>query len=145
MDNFNLKKSIFNATDWAWHDIQDRSEFNAERVDLSASVTTIDISQIVTGFRKFAGGILAPNGNIYFIPYNIDRPYVIHTRKGTLNTYFGTTISGSTRYEGGVLAPNGKIYCSPGTNNNILVISPAPTTNTNFGLATLLSPYLNKF
>lgn len=113
----------------------------SEETNKSTFVTT-DFSSAGT---KYMGGVLAPNGNVYCVPYSHDYVYVQKTKNGTLSKAFQSWDTASNRWMGGVLAPNGKIYCAPHSSNEILIISPAPTTNTNFGLATLLSPYLNKF
>lgn len=98
-----------------------------------------------TAGTKYSGGVLAPNGNLYCIPWGHDYVYVQKTKNGTLSKTFQSWDTAAERWNGGVLAPNGKIYCAPYDSDEVLIISPAPTTNTNFGLATLLSPYLNKF
>ena len=105
----------------------------------------ISVSNLSAVGAKYSGGVLAPNGNLYCIPYSADYVYVRKTKNGTLSKGFQSWDTDAERWNGGVLAPNGKIYCAPYDSDEILVISPSPTTNTNFGLATLLSPYLNKF
>ena len=55
------------------------------------------------------GGVLAADGNFYFVPYyNFTSIYYFNP---TTNTYSSFAITKSnTRYYGGILAPNGKIY-----------------------------------
>lgn len=92
---------------------------------------------------QFGGGVLAPNGNIYMIPHNSDQAAVLSYSSDGENGLFGST--GMGKYMGGVLAPNGCIYCAPYDCGTILKISPSPSLNLDFGLSTILSPYLNKF
>lgn len=153
MNKFNLQKSIFDATDWAWHDIQDRCEFNVENAGTSPTATTISISSVSiqgeSGLKtfgtsttaatgKFVGGVLAPNGSIYFIPYDETvrilkltpgstssdadsvcvLPDVISTTTGS-DLYFGGV---DQLFWGGVLAPNGCIYGIPYSADYVLKI-----------------------
>ena len=92
---------------------------------------------------QFEGGVLAPNGNIYMVPRNSDQAAVLSYSSDGASGLFGGT--GMGMYMGGVLAPNGCIYCAPYNTGTILKISPSPSLNLNFGLSTILSPYLNKF
>ena len=58
---------------------------------------------------KWVGGVLAPNGKIYFTPYSSSQ--ILELNPNTLTTQLvGSSYSGSTKWVGGVLAPNGKIY-----------------------------------
>ena len=41
----------------------------------SFQVTTLDISHIISSERKYHGGVLGPNGLIYFVPYGATLPY----------------------------------------------------------------------
>ena len=68
-----------------------------------------------TGYGKMWGGILAPSGRVYGIPYNF-RFLEIDTSNNIARQIFPlTNIDSTIRTYGGVLAPNGKIYCSPET------------------------------
>ena len=57
---------------------------------------------------SYAGGVVASNGKIYFMPYTATSFLVLDPSDDS-RTHFGTC-TGSLQYEGGVLAPNGKIY-----------------------------------
>ena len=91
---------------------------------------------------SYIGGVLAPNGKIYCIPYNATSVGVIDPTAGTFTT-FGTAGSGGAYY-GGVLAPNGKIYCIPFNATAVGVIDPVAgtfVTNTVSGAAPGSSAY----
>ena len=98
---------------------------------------TYDTSTItgITGISRWIGGVLAPNGKIYGIPYRNTNVLIIDPLK---NTYDTTTISGLssqfTKYWGGVLAPNGKIYGIPYDSTNVLIID---TYNNTYDTSTI--------
>jgi hypothetical protein len=75
--------------------------------------TTIGIGTFgsLSGSAKWSGGVLAPNGMIYGIPYDSTTVLEINPVTQTATT-FGS-LSGSAKWSGGVLAPNGKIYGIP--------------------------------
>ncbi len=74
--------------------------------------------------NKFQGGVLAPNGNIYFIPTGATYVAIVNPYTRQVDT---TSISGLSsllsKFYGGVVANNGKIYCIPGNSSQILVIN----------------------
>ena len=100
------------------------NNFSTKVVDLSG------FSYFDNASGKFAGGVLAPNGNIYCIPYDADYVAIINPYTKTVDTTSIRGLSGglssSQKWWGGVLAPNGKIYCVPYKSSNILIIN---TTN----------------
>ena len=96
-----------------------------------AVTTTQDGSGSLSGTTKWIGGVLAPNGKIYGIPYSSTSVLVIDPAVGTATT-FGS-LSGSSKWNGGVLAPNGKIYGIPSNSTSVLVIDPATNTTSTFG------------
>ena len=58
---------------------------------------------------KWYGGVLAPNGKIYTIPYS--SPYVLEIdTERRIARPFAMTYPHWAKWSGGVLAPNGKIY-----------------------------------
>jgi Concanavalin A-like lectin/glucanases superfamily len=87
------------------------------------------------------GNVLAPNGNIYFVPYCASNILVLNTNTGvTTNITGGATFTTFNQYRGGVLAPNGNIYCVPLASTNILVINPNTGVTSNMtGSATFTS------
>ena len=96
-----------------------------------AITTTQDGSGILSGADKWIGGVLAPNGKIYGIPYDSTSVLVIDPATNTTST-FGS-LSGTDKWTGGVLAPNGKIYGIPRDSTSVLVIDPATNTISTFG------------
>ena len=81
---------------------------------------------------NWAGGVLAPNGKIYGVPFGATNVLEIDPVAG-IQTTFGTLSSDNYKWYGGVLAPNGKIYCSPNASTSILKIDPVARTATTFG------------
>jgi hypothetical protein len=75
--------------------------------------------------QAYFGGVLAPNGNIYCVPFAATKVLIINTTTNALSYADGPALG---TFYGGVLAPNGNIYCAPFGTSNILIIN--PTTNT---------------
>ena len=115
--------------------------------------TTIDISSTVSGDSKYYGGVLAPNGKIYFVPTRADNIGELDPSTKIFNTIdISGTISSDWKYFGGVLAPNGKIYFVPNHADNIGELDignhePAYEASPDVAASwsALLSPYFNKF
>ena len=87
------------------------------------------------------GGVLAPNGCIYCVPYSIPTVLKIDPATDTTST-FGE-LAGSAKWSGGVLAPNGCIYGMKATATTILKID--PESEVAFSEQILLSGYFNKY
>ena len=81
--------------------------------------------------NKWVGGVLAPNGKIYGIPFNSTTVLCIDPSDNTVST-FGS-LSGTFKWHGGVLAPNGKIYGIPYFDTTVLCIDPSDNTISTFG------------
>lgn len=77
---------------------------------------------------KFAGGVLAPNGNIYCIPHSSTYVAIINPYTKKVDTSTITGLSGTSKWYGGVLATNGKIYCIPYQSSQILIIDTKDNT-----------------
>jgi hypothetical protein len=90
-------------------------------LDLSANV-------IDSTLNKFSGGVLAPNGNIYCIPYNATYIAVVDKITKLMSTPI-INLFGSEKFIGGVLAPNGNIYCIPYNSDKILIINTRDNTH----------------
>ncbi len=84
-----------------------------------------------TGSIKLTGGVLAPNGKIYGIPFQATTVLEIDPVTKT-TTEFGS-LAGTYKWWGGVLAPNGKIYGIPCDSKTVLEIDPVTKTTTEFG------------
>jgi len=90
---------------------------------------------------KWFGGVLAPNGSIYFSPYSATSSLKINTTTNPETISFigsGSFGTPSLAWVGGALAPNNKIYMSPSNNTNVAVI------NTNNDSVSLL-PFIAGF
>jgi streptogramin lyase len=89
--------------------------------------------------------VLAPNGNIYFMPASSTRVLVLNPNTNSLSllpTPVLPQLGSGLKYFGGVLAPNGKIYGIPDQANvdSVLIIDPKTNTidtNTITGIATI--------
>ena len=66
---------------------------------------------VYTTGGAYIGGVLAPNGDIHFVPYSADRGQKISS-SGVVSTY-SLVYTGGAAYSGGVLAPNGDIHFVP--------------------------------
>ena len=75
----------------------------------------------LSGTLKWVGGVLAPNGKIYCVPYSSTQ--VLEIDPVTNTTTLSGSLSGTVKWIGGVLAPNGKIYCVPLDSTQVLEIS----------------------
>jgi len=67
-------------------------------------------SLVYTAAAAYAGGVLAPNGDIHFIPNNANRGQKVSST-GVVSTY--SLVYTADTYSGGVLAPNGDIHFVP--------------------------------
>jgi hypothetical protein len=63
---------------------------------------------VYTTTNAYIGGVLAPNGDIHFIPHNANRGQKI-SRSGVVSTY-ALAYTTAAAYHGGVLQPNGDIH-----------------------------------
>ena len=75
-------------------------------------------------------GILAPNGNIYFIPNSQTTILRVNPCIGQCDNtsmVLSEDVSTSSGWKSGILAPNGSIYCPPSGATSFLIIN----TNTN--------------
>jgi len=94
------------------------------------------------GQHAFSGGVLAPNGHIYCIPYTMSSVDRIDPTDDSIKSA-GMVSSDVGKWAGGVLAPNGRIYCIPHNYNKILQISNVGEMNSKTVLLT--HPFVNKF
>jgi hypothetical protein len=74
-------------------------------------VYTAVLIEGVEAFPAYSGGVLAPNGDIHFVPYYAPVGQKISI-DGTVSTY-SLVYTASPAYSGGVLAPNGDIHFIP--------------------------------
>ena len=107
-----------------------RNELAAQAALGASGTATATTFGSVTGY---AGGVLAPNGRIYLIPYSATQVAVIDPNARSVGVIGGALGGGGGRYAGGVLAANGKIYGFPYNNSTFLQIDPATDTVTELG------------
>ena len=68
-------------------------------------------SLVYTTTYAYLGGVLAPNGDIHFVPHSANRGQKI-SPEGVVSTY-GLVYTTAKAYAGGALAPNGDIHFVP--------------------------------
>jgi hypothetical protein len=95
---------------------------------------------LYTAAGAYRGGVLAPNGDIHFVPFSANRGQKISV-SGVVSTY-SLIYSAASAYAGASLMPNGDIIF---INNNAAVGQKISTGSSAFKLETCLSSYLNKF
>ena len=89
---------------------------------------------------KYVGGVLGPNGLIYFVPSNADNIGVLDPSSSSFSTIdISNTISTDFKYAGGVLGPNGRIYFVPRNADNIGVLNPSSSTFTTIDISNTIS------
>ena len=126
---------IWNLTPYSILDINQStiaSKTDNQQIQLlSTSVT----SSVSLGFASAAGGIVAPNGNIYMVPRN--QPSIIEYNPTTnISQYVGPDYGGlSAKWNGAALGGNGKIYSVPNRFNYVLEFD--PTTNNIININTI--------
>jgi sugar lactone lactonase YvrE len=79
--------------------------------NISGVVSTYSL--VYTGDGLYRGGVLAPNGDIHFVPSVALRGQKINTLTGVVSTYSLVYTNADGAYAGGVLAPNGDIHFVP--------------------------------
>ena len=110
-------------------------------VDTTESTSLFDGGTELAGSAKWVGGVLAPNGKIYGIPYTSTTVLCIDPSNDTTST-FGS-LSGAYKWIGGVLAPNGKIYGIPFNSTTVLCIDGIGSMSS--AKNALTHPFFNKF
>jgi len=124
-----------------WHqDSTDNPNYTSEYkrcldnfpVDNNQANTVESFGSISFTSRFSGGGIVAPNGKIYWSPFSHDSIGVFDPSD---NSYYEVThgVSGTALYAGGCLAPNGCIYFVPYQSLTILKIDPSDDTVTTIG------------
>ena len=88
----------------------------------------------------YTGGVLAPNGDIHFVPNSAAVGQKV-SASGVVSTYSLTFTLSAGAFSGGVLAPNGDIYFIPYDKRGQIVHTNSARP-LDFG--TCASPYLNK-
>ena len=102
---------------------------------------------------KYLGGVLGPDGIVYFVPAYANNIGVLNPATQTFGTIdIAATISIPNKYWGGVLGPNNKVYMVPRNADNIMELQLGNIERA-YEMAggvpeawrALLSPHFNKF
>lgn len=125
-----------------WTDAQHISRFSLLQDYLSAVAATntspASASYAETygsfpGSASHAGGVLAPNGKIYFVPYVSTFGRIVDPSNNSVTTYAAAPLGGIGTFFSGVLAPNGKIYFAPFGATVGSFVDPTNNTVTTYG------------
>lgn len=106
------------------------SPYDAESIlslDTNTSTSAV-YGSLTTSAGKWSGCVLAPNGKVYFIPFNSTVVMIFTPATNTVDTTTITGIAGASKYMGGVLGPDNKIYCVPYNATNVMIIDTATDT-----------------
>jgi streptogramin lyase len=95
------------------------------------TVTTSNLTGGATYSGGWWGGVLAPNGNIYFCPVGATNVLVLNPTTGVTSNLTGGATYTASGWSGGVLAPNGNIYFAPLNATNVLVLNPTTGVTSN--------------
>lgn len=101
------------------------------------TLTTFPIPNFPTSYN---GGLLGPNGKLYFTPGSTSIMLLIDPENNT-STTFG--VLGYNGYMGGTSHPNGKIYLFPVTATSALALN--ILNNNNFNINICTNPMFNKY
>ena len=112
-----------------------------QKISIAGVVSTYSLAYTNSSGAS-SGGVLSPNGDIYFVPFGGDRGQKINS-SGIISTYslIHTTILGVS--SGGILTPNGDIYFIP--LNGTVGQKISTTAALPFDIGTCCSSFLNKF
>ena len=86
------------------------------------------------GINQWVGGVLAPNGLVYSIPYGASSVLIVDPVKLTVDAssirvnMSGTGVAAASNWYGGVLGPDGRIYGIPLDSSSVLIVDPAAST-----------------
>lgn len=114
-----------------------------EVIPATDQVNLIQFTPPTGEYPEYHGGVLAPNGKIYFVPIgntqNSVSIMVLDVNNNNSIEFIGPGLIG---YHGGVLAPNGRIYCIPRNTISGSVIEIDPETNTYKEFGSNLNGYI---
>ena len=89
------------------------------RISATGDVSTFGDRDLLSGFWKWHGGILAPNGSLYACPCNSDR--VLKIAPDTLDvSLVGEPYTGKNKWYGALLGHDGCMYCVPNCSRHVL-------------------------
>jgi hypothetical protein len=101
----------------AWTNLKkelDRTVINGVPYNNNNTAGVVSTYSLVhTSSSAYYGGVLAPNGDIHFIPYNGEVGQKVNYLTGVVSTYAIFLTFNNSKYAGGVLASNGDIHFIP--------------------------------
>ena len=110
-----------------------------QKIAQNGTVSTYSL--LYTASQAYFGGVLAPNGDIHFVPFSANRGQKV-SLDGTVSTY-SLLYTVAAAYAGAVVDPKGDIHFVSRNANRGQKISTLPATP--FSPALCRSAYLNKF
>ena len=120
-DDSQVVNKVNNSPLWSYND------YSINISDFFPMDSTSTISGL-SGTGKWSGGVLAPNGKIYCIPYDSTVVAIIDPISNTVDTTTITGLTGTGKWSGGVLASNDKIYCIPYNSTVVGIINTITNT-----------------
>ena len=103
--------SSISTTEVAWNLFTNLLNEGIQGGQLQTNPISSTYSLVYTAANAYYGGVLAPNGDIHFVPRSANRGQKI-SAAGVVSTY-SLVYTTTTAYAGGVLAPNGDIHFVP--------------------------------
>jgi len=100
------------------------------------SVAYVEFFGSLPGGNAHSGGVLAPNGKIYWAPHLSSLGRIVDPSNNSIATYGTFPVTGVGMWTGAVLAPSGKIYLVPMAATYGVVIDPSNNTLTSYGTFT---------
>jgi len=125
----------------AWKKLKTKLSEHVNAGQLFSNGVVSTYTLVYTVANAYIGGVLAPNGDIHFVPYSATMGQKI-SAAGVVSTYT-LVYTVASAYYGGVLVPNGDIHFVPLSATMGQKISTLPGKPFEIGLC--CSPWFNKF
>jgi streptogramin lyase len=116
------------ARDWQPY-MQSLAAANSSGITYTTTNITGGATYTANGW--YGGGVIAPDGNIYFAPYVATNILKLTVATGQTTNITGGATFTSSGWCGGVLGPDGNIYFTPLNAPNILKLNPTTGVTTN--------------
>lgn len=71
------------------------------------------LGSLLAGNSAYSGGVLLPNGRVFFIPYNANAPIIYDPVTDTYSTSAGVAYPGNAGYVDGFVLPDGRVCMPP--------------------------------
>ena len=106
------------------------NELQVTGKEFDSSAGLDEFGELDSSLDKWTGGVLAPNGKIYAMPWNYASPLEIDPVARTAAPFGSTSFVSEAKYGGGCLGSDGKIYAPPHNTLDYLKINPSNRTVT---------------